>query len=170
LIGYLYESGVSEEEDKISCEICKILKSKVKVAVTCVRVPVFVGHSMSVACEFARPFKDELVYDVLENIEGIVVVDRKNESKESSAFITPLDVKGGDSVYISRIRRDATVKNGLMCWISTDNLRKGAALNSVQIAESMISIDPQLKKFKKVSDNPGKMKKYEKKIVKLTFW
>ncbi|MDR2157995.1 MAG: aspartate-semialdehyde dehydrogenase [Holosporaceae bacterium] len=148
LIGNLYESGVSEEEDKISCETRKILKSDIKIAVTCVRVPVFIGHSISVACEFTRPIQQENVYDVLENVEGIVIMDRKGES---DVFVTPIDVQGEDAVYISRIRMDSSVKSGLLYWISSDNLRKGAALNSVQIAESMISIDPRLKRFKKVT-------------------
>jgi aspartate-semialdehyde dehydrogenase len=77
------------------------------------------------------------------------VLDRRDEIHEEAAFATPLDVQGEDGVYVSRIRRDDTVKNGLLCWVACDNLRKGAALNSVQIAESMISIDPQLNKFKK---------------------
>jgi aspartate-semialdehyde dehydrogenase len=147
LIGNTYASGVSEEEDKISCEVRKILGASIQIAVTCVRVPVFIGHSMSVACEFAKPFREEDVYDALEDTEGVVTVDRKNESAE---FVTPLDIQGEDAVYVSRIRMDTTVKNGLLYWIATDNLRKGAALNSVQIAETMISMDPKLKKFKKV--------------------
>ncbi|MDR2724095.1 MAG: aspartate-semialdehyde dehydrogenase [Holosporaceae bacterium] len=145
-IGNLYESGVSEEEDKISCEICKILKTDVKVALTCVRVPVFISHAMAVACEFTKPFQEEGVCAALENCKGIVVVNRKDGS---NVFTTPLDAQGEDAVYVSRIRRDTTVENGLLYWVVTDNLRKGAALNSVQIAEAMISIDPQLKKFKK---------------------
>jgi aspartate-semialdehyde dehydrogenase len=146
LVGSLYGSGVSSEEDKISCEIRKILKSDIKMAVTCVRVPVFVGHSVSVACEFVKSIREENVYDVFESAEGIVTVDRRNES---GAFITPLDTQGEDAVYVSRIRTDSSVKNGILYWISSDNLRKGAALNSVQIAESLIAIDPKLKKFKK---------------------
>ncbi|MDR0678221.1 MAG: aspartate-semialdehyde dehydrogenase [Holosporaceae bacterium] len=147
LIGNTYASGVSEEEDKISCEIRKILGAGMQIAVTCVRVPVFIGHSMSVACEFTKSFCEEDIYDALEYTEGVVVVDRKNESAE---FVTPLDTQGEDAVYVSRIRKDTTVKNGLLYWVATDNLRKGAALNSVQIAETMISMDPKLKKFKKV--------------------
>ncbi|MDR0753573.1 MAG: aspartate-semialdehyde dehydrogenase [Holosporaceae bacterium] len=145
-IGYLYESGVSDEEDKISCEICKILKSSVKIAVTCVRVPVFIAHAMSVACEFAKPFSEEKICEALESIDGVVVVNRKDGS---DIFVTPLDAQGEDAVYVSRIRKDTTVKNGLLYWVVTDNLRKGAALNSVQIAEAMISIDQRLKIFKK---------------------
>ncbi|MDR2107391.1 MAG: aspartate-semialdehyde dehydrogenase [Holosporaceae bacterium] len=148
LVGSLYGSGVSSEEDKISCEIRKILKSDLKIVATCVRVPVFVGHSTSVACEFAKPIHEENVYDVFENAEGVVTLDRRNES---GAFATPLDIQGEDAVYVSRIRTDPTVKNGILYWICSDNLRKGAALNSVQIAEFLISSDPKLKKFKKSS-------------------
>ncbi|MDR0631688.1 MAG: aspartate-semialdehyde dehydrogenase [Holosporaceae bacterium] len=149
VIGSLYESGISEEEDKISCEICKILKSDIKVAVTCVRVPVFIGHSISVACEFSQSIQEEEMYEAFESVEGIAVLDRKGESE---IFATPLDVQGEDAVYVSRIRKDVTVKSGILYWATTDNLRKGAALNSVQIAESLIAIDPQLKKFRKSSD------------------
>jgi aspartate-semialdehyde dehydrogenase len=150
VIGKLYESGVSEEEDKISCEICKILKSDVKVAITCVRIPIFISHSISVACEFAEPFSEAGVYTALENFNGIMVVDRKDGS---SVFVTPLDAQGEDAVYVNRIRRDTSVENGILYWVVTDNLRKGAALNSVQIAEAMVSIDPLLERFKK-SLNP----------------
>jgi aspartate-semialdehyde dehydrogenase len=145
-IGNLYDSGVSEEEDKISCEIRKILKTDIRVAVTCVRVPVFVGHCATVACEFSKPVSEKDAYEAFESVEGVVVLDRK---KEYEAFATPLDVQGEDAVYVSRVRRDDSVKNGLLYWVATDNLRKGAALNSVQIAESMIAIDPSLKKFRR---------------------
>ncbi|MDR1982347.1 MAG: aspartate-semialdehyde dehydrogenase [Holosporaceae bacterium] len=148
LIGNVYASGSSEEEDKISCEIRKILGIDIQVAVTCVRVPVFIGHAMSVACEFTKSFREENIYDAFECVEGIAVVDRKNEPE---LFVTPLDIQGEDAVYVSRIRRDTTVKSGLLYWVATDNLRKGAALNSVQIAETMISLDPKLRKFKKVA-------------------
>ena len=146
VIGNLHGSGVSEEEDKIPCEVRKVLKSDVRIAVTCVRVPVFISHSMSVACEFSGPFSDNEVVDAFSGFDGIIVVDRRDES---GVFATPMDVQGEDAVYVSRIRRDTTVENGLLYWIVADNLRKGAALNSVQIAETMISIDPQLKRFKR---------------------
>jgi aspartate-semialdehyde dehydrogenase len=148
LIGNIYASGFSEEEDKISCEIRKILGAGISVAATCVRVPVFIGHAMSVACEFTKSFEEKNIYDTFEDMEGIVVVDRRGKSEEE--FITPLDTQGEDAVYVSRIRKDTTIKNGLLYWVATDNLRKGAALNSVQIAETLISMDPGLKKFKKV--------------------
>jgi len=144
-VGNFYESGVSEEEDKISCEVRKILKSDIKIAVTCVRVPVFIGHSMSVACEFFEDISVADAYDAFESMEGLVVIDRKSES---DIFVTPIEAQGEDAVYISRVREDASVPNGLLYWISCDNLRKGAALNSVQIAEKIIEIDPELSRFK----------------------
>ncbi|MDR0968564.1 MAG: aspartate-semialdehyde dehydrogenase [Holosporaceae bacterium] len=144
VVGGLYESGVSEEEDKVSCEIRKILKSDVQVAVTCVRVPVFIGHCATIACEFSKQISAENVREAFENVEGVLVLDRRGESE---IFATPLDVQGEDAVYVSRIRKDESVKSGLLYWVAADNLRKGAALNSVQIAELMVSIDPTLRKF-----------------------
>jgi aspartate-semialdehyde dehydrogenase len=145
-IGNISSSGTSEEEEKISFEVCKVLKSDIRVAVTCVRVPVFVGHCMSVACEFSKPITEENVYDVFENFDGILTIDRR---EEAGAFATPIDIQNEDAVFVSRIRKDPTVKNGLLYWIASDNIRKGAALNSVQIAEEMISEDPSLSTFKK---------------------
>ncbi|MDR1235400.1 MAG: aspartate-semialdehyde dehydrogenase [Holosporaceae bacterium] len=142
-IGHLYNSGVTEEEDKISCEVCKILKSNVRIAVTCVRVPVFVGHSISVACELSGEADEAMIYEAFETVDGISPADPRSD------FITPIEARGEDAVYVSRIRRDNTVKNGVLFWITSDNLRKGAALNSVQIAELMISENPQLTKFKR---------------------
>jgi len=144
VIGNLYESGVSEEEDKIASEICKLLKSDVRVAVTCVRVPTFIGHGMTVSCEFSKEISPEDAYHAFDNFEGILVVDRKEEN----VVATPLDAQGEDAVFISRVRKDPTIRYGLMFWAVADNLRKGAALNSVQIAEHLIDIDPKLKLFK----------------------
>ncbi len=145
-IGNITASGITDEEEKISSEVCKILKSDVKVAVTCVRVPVFVGHCMSVACEFNKTISEKNVYDAFEKFDGIITIDRRNEYAE---FTTPIDAQGEDNVYVSRIRKDASIKNGLLYWIASDNLRKGAALNSVQIAEELINEDPQLTIFKR---------------------
>jgi aspartate-semialdehyde dehydrogenase len=145
-IGNVATSGVSDEEEKISSEVCKILKSDVKVAVTCVRVPVFIGHCMSVACEFSKTVSEKNAYDAFEKFEGITTIDRRNEHVE---FATSIDAQGEDSVFVSRIRNDVSVKNGLLYWIAADNLRKGAALNSVQIAEELINEDPQLTIFKR---------------------
>lgn len=144
VIGNLDGAGVSDEEDKVSREICKILKSDVKVAVTCVRVPTFIGHGMSVCCEFSKEISPEDAYHAFDCFEGILVVDRRADG----IVATPLDAQGEDAVFVSRVRKDPTVKNGLMFWVVTDNLRKGAALNSVQIAERLINIDPKLKLFK----------------------
>ncbi len=144
VIGNLDSAGVSDEEDKVSREVCKILKSDVRVAVTCVRVPTFIGHGMSVCCEFSKAISPEDAYHAFDCFEGILVVDRK----EANVVATPLDAQGEDAVFVSRVRRDSTIRNGLMFWVVTDNLRKGAALNSVQIAERLIVIDPKLKLFK----------------------
>ncbi len=144
-IGNLHENGVSDEEEKIASEIRKILHSDIKIAVTCVRVPVFIGHGISVSCEFSKDIDLNYVYDVFENFEGMITIDRR---QDEDIFATPLDAQGEDAVYISRVRRDYSVKNGILFWVVTDNLRKGAALNSVQIAEKMIAIDPQLNLFK----------------------
>ena len=144
VIGNLNAAGVSDEEDKISLEICKILKSDVKVAVTCVRVPTFIGHGMSDCCDFSKENSPEAAYHDFDCSEGILVVDRR----EDNVVATPLDAQGEDAVFVSRVRKDPTVRNGLMFWVVTDNLRKGAALNSVQIAERLIDIDPKLRLFK----------------------
>lgn len=146
-IGGMADSGISGEEDKVSLEIRKILRSDIKLAVTCVRVPVFIGHGISVACEFSKEMGDvEKARQALSEFGGILVVD----NGEEDVFATPLDVQGEDSVYVSRIRQDCSVKNGLLFWVVADNLRRGAALNSVQIAEEMIAIDPQLRLFKNI--------------------
>ncbi|MDR2067464.1 MAG: aspartate-semialdehyde dehydrogenase [Holosporaceae bacterium] len=152
LVGELYSSGVSDEEDKIAGEIRKILMLDLKVAVTCVRVPVFIGHAMSVYCEFSTPFEEKDVRKAFENFDGILLIDRRDEG---GVFATPLDIQGEDAVYVSRIRTDPSAKNGLLYWVVTDNLRKGAALNSVQIAEYMISLDPTLNTFKKRKKSIG---------------
>lgn len=144
-IGNINEFGYCEEEEKISAEICKILKADIKVAITCVRVPTFIGHCLSLACEFTKPITEEDVFEVFNNANGIVTLDRRKEG----IYATPVDVQGEDAVYVSRIRKDPTVKHGVILWVACDNLRKGAALNSVQIAETLVKDDPSLVKFKK---------------------
>lgn len=144
-IGNILPSGDTEEEEKISSEVIKILGYGVKVAVQCVRVPVFIGHSMSIFCEFSQDFSPEDASEVLSNSQSIVVI---NTSSEGS-IVTPVDVQGENNVYISRIRQDKTVPHGLIMWVCCDNLRKGAALNSVQIAQAMYEIDPSLESFSK---------------------
>jgi aspartate-semialdehyde dehydrogenase len=144
-IGDIYPSGSSDEEERVSSELPKILRTDIHVAATCVRVPVYIGHSMAVACEFASAVSEESAYAAFDAFEGIVVCDRR---AEGGTFITPIDVSGEDAVFVSRVRRDISVPHGLLYWLSCDNLRKGAALNSVQIAEQLIRSDPQLLKFK----------------------
>lgn len=146
-IGGIDSEGSCGEEKKITDEVRKVLKSDIKIAVTCVRVPVFIGHCMSVACEFDGSVTDSAAFDALNDFEGIVTVDRR---EGSGIFITPREVEGEDAVFVSRVRKDYSTKNGLLLWVGSDNLRKGAALNSVQIAEKMIEIDPTLNKFRKV--------------------
>ncbi len=115
-------------------ETKKILDPSIKVSATCVRVPVFVGHAESVNIEFTHPMTPEQVYDLLEDAEGITVNDRR----EDGGYITPLETVGEDSVFVSRVRKDETLENGINLWVAADNLRKGAALNAVQIAETLI--------------------------------
>lgn len=129
------EDGSTKEEWKMVEETKKILEDDgIQVTATCVRVPVFVGHSEAVNIEFERPITVEEVYDLLENQEGLTVVDRR----ENGGYITPLECVGEDGVFVSRIRKDPTVAHGINMWVVADNLRKGAALNAVQIAETLI--------------------------------
>lgn len=129
------DDGQTKEEWKMVEETKKILDENIQVTATCVRVPVFVGHSESVNIEFTNPITVEEVYDLLENAEGLTVVDRR----ENGGYITPLECVGEDGVFVSRIRKDPTVPNGINMWVVADNLRKGAALNAVQIAETLIA-------------------------------
>lgn len=115
-------------------ETKKILDPKIKLSATCVRVPVFVGHSESVNIEFEKPISDVEAREILRNAPGILVVDKR----EPGGYATPVEAAGDFSTYVSRIREDTTVENGLAMWIVSDNLLKGAALNAIQIAESMI--------------------------------
>jgi aspartate-semialdehyde dehydrogenase len=115
-------------------ETKKMLDPKIKLVATCVRVPVFVGHSEAVNVEFDAPFSSEEAREVLQSAPGIVVVDRR----EAGGYMTPHESAGEDGVYISRLRDDPTVDSGIAFWCVSDNLRKGAALNAVQIAETMV--------------------------------
>tara|TARA_B100001123_G_scaffold451119_2_gene627126 strand:- start:3382 stop:3993 length:612 start_codon:yes stop_codon:yes gene_type:complete len=129
------ENGNTKEEQKMVDETKKILDQNISVVATCVRVPVFIGHSESVNIEFNSEITEEKAKSVLENFNGISVIDyRKDEG-----YVTPVESAGEDKVYVSRIRKDETIKNGLNLWIVSDNLRKGAALNAVQIAELIIN-------------------------------
>lgn len=133
-IDVFMEDGYTKEEWKMLAETKKILDPKIKVSATCVRVPVFVGHSESVNIEFEKPITVEEARELLRAAQGIQVVDKR----EPGGYVTPVEAAGEFATYVSRIREDATVENGLVMWIVADNLLKGAALNAVQIAEAMI--------------------------------
>ncbi len=133
-IDVFMEDGSTKEEWKMVVETHKILDPDIAVNATCVRVPVFVSHSESINVEFERPVSVAEATRALRDAEGVVVMD----TREPGGYITPLETTGEDPVYISRIRKDPTVKNGLSFWCVADNLRKGAALNAVQIAEVLI--------------------------------
>ena len=133
-IDVFMEDGYTKEEWKMLVETKKILDPKIKVTATCVRVPVFVGHSESVNIEFAKPISADQAREILRAAPGIAVVDKR----EPGGYITPVEAAGEFATYVSRIREDTTVANGLAMWIVSDNLLKGAALNAVQIAEEMV--------------------------------
>ncbi|WP_108483741.1 aspartate-semialdehyde dehydrogenase [Oceaniglobus ichthyenteri] len=125
------DSGDTKEEWKMVAETKKIMDTKIKVTATCVRVPVFVGHSEAINIEFEDFLDEDEARDILRESPGIMVVDKR----EDGGYITPIECVGDFATYISRIRQDTTVENGLNLWCVSDNLRKGAALNAVQIAE-----------------------------------
>jgi aspartate-semialdehyde dehydrogenase len=133
-IDVFMEDGFTREEWKMVVETKKILDPKIKVVATCVRVPVFIGHSESINIEFEQPISVDEARDLLRKAPGCVVLDRR----EPGGYVTPYECAGEDATYISRIREDATVENGLVLWCVSDNLRKGAALNTIQIAETLI--------------------------------
>lgn len=133
-IGGFKNDGYTEEEDKITAELKKIIGEHIEATVTCVRVPVFVSHSMSVNVEFDDKIDADDAIEILQDVEEIGVISHLNELP----YISPIDVVGEDLVYVTRIRNDVTQPNTINLWISCDNLRKGAALNSVQIAEELI--------------------------------
>ena len=130
-IDVFMDDGSTKEEWKMAVETRKILDPNVAVHATCVRVPVFVSHSEAVNVEFEKPVDEAAAREALSNFPGVVVVDHRADE----GYVTPVEATGEDAVYVSRIRRDPTVKNGLSFWCVSDNLRKGAALNAVQIAE-----------------------------------
>jgi aspartate-semialdehyde dehydrogenase len=134
-IGVFMEDGFTKEEWKMMAETKKILDPKIMLTATCVRVPVFISHSESVNIEFERPLSADEARKILREAPGVLVVDKR----ENGGYITPHEAAGEDATYISRIREDATVENGLAFWCVSDNLRKGAALNAVQIAEALIN-------------------------------
>ncbi|MBU3971164.1 MAG: aspartate-semialdehyde dehydrogenase, partial [Alphaproteobacteria bacterium] len=130
-IGSFLDDGYTDEEAKMWNEVHKIMDPSIKLTVTCVRVPVFVGHSESVNLEFDRPISPDEARALLRDAPGVMVIDKQ----EHDGYITPVDAAGEHAVYVSRIRKDPTVENGLSLWVVSDNLRKGAALNAVQIAQ-----------------------------------
>jgi aspartate-semialdehyde dehydrogenase len=134
-IDVFMEDGYTKEEWKMVAETKKILDPKIKLTATCVRVPVFIGHSEAVNVEFEQPIAADEAREILREAPGCLVIDRR----EPGGYITPHEAAGDDATYISRIREDATVENGLAFWCVSDNLRKGAALNAVQIAEVLIN-------------------------------
>jgi aspartate-semialdehyde dehydrogenase len=134
-IDVFMEDGYTKEEWKMMVETKKILDPKIKLTATCVRVPVFIAHSEAVNVEFERPISPEEAREILRKAPGIVVDDKR----ENGGYTTPMEAAGEDATYISRIREDATVENGLAFWCVSDNLRKGAALNAVQIAECLMN-------------------------------
>jgi aspartate-semialdehyde dehydrogenase len=134
-IGDFGEDGVSAEERKIDSEVKKILDTNIRVSATCVRVPVFVGHSEAVNIEFTHPLSAHQAYEVLENAPGIMMIGGLEEPQR---YVVPIDCPGDDAVYVSRLRNDDSLPNSLNMWIVSDNLRKGAALNAVQIAQELV--------------------------------
>ncbi len=127
--------GSTKEEWKMAVETRKILDPDIQVVATCVRVPVFIGHGEAVFIECAKPITVEGARAVLREAPGVIVFDHR----EDGGYITPLESQGEDATYVSRIRLDPTVENGLVFWCVSDNLRKGAALNAVQIAETLVA-------------------------------
>jgi len=130
-IDVFLDDGSTKEEWKMVAETKKILDPKVKVTATCVRVPVFVGHSESINIEFEREISAEEAQNILREAPGIMLVDKR----EDGGYVTPVESAGDYATFISRVREDPTVENGLNLWCVSDNLRKGAALNAVQVAE-----------------------------------
>ena len=128
------DSGYTKEEIKMTNETKKILDNKIDLTATCVRLPISVSHSESVNIQFKKPFSLEIARKALYNFEGCVVMDERSDG----GYATPLDAAGKDETFISRIREDKTIENGLNLWIVSDNLLRGAALNAVEIAETLI--------------------------------
>jgi len=134
-IDVFMEDGYTREEWKMVVETKKILDPKIKLTATCVRVPVFISHAEAVNVEFEQPITADEAREILRNAPGCLVID----GREPGGYVTPYEAAGEDATYISRIREDATLENGLSMWIVSDNLRKGAALNAIQIAECLVN-------------------------------
>ena len=129
------DDGTTREEWKMAAETKKILDPDIKVTATCVRVPVFVGHAEAINVEFKKPLSTEEAYAALREAPGVMVVYRR----EDGGYTSALDCVGDYATFVSRVRADKTVRHGLSMWVVSDNLRKGAALNAVQIAEILIN-------------------------------
>ena len=125
------DDGSTKEEWKMVVETKKIMDPKIKVIATCVRVPVFVGHSEALHIEFEREISATKAQNVLREAPGVMLIDKR----EDGGYVTPIECVGDGATFVSRVREDPTVENGLAIWCVSDNLRKGAALNAVQIAE-----------------------------------
>ncbi|MCA1243113.1 aspartate-semialdehyde dehydrogenase [Stappia stellulata] len=134
-IDVFMEDGYTKEEWKVLAETKKMIDPSIKVTCTAVRVPVFIGHAESVNIEFEKPLGADEARDILREAPGVLVIDKT----EDGGYMTPYESAGEDATYVSRIREDATVENGLNLWVVADNLRKGAALNTVQIAELLVN-------------------------------
>jgi len=128
------DDGFTKEEWKMKVETKKILDPDIDVVAQCVRVPVFIGHAESVFVEFDRPLSESAARAALRVAPGVSVVDHRADE----GYVTPVECAGDDKVFVSRLRKDPTVENGLVFWCVSDNLRKGAALNAVQIAEELV--------------------------------
>ncbi|MEC9342231.1 MAG: Asd/ArgC dimerization domain-containing protein, partial [Pseudomonadota bacterium] len=134
-IDVFMDDGSTKEEWKVVAETKKILDKSIKVTCTAVRVPVFIGHSEAVNIEFENEIGADEARSILREAPGCLVVDKR----EAGGYMTPFECAGEDATYISRIREDPTVENGLNIWVVSDNLRKGAALNAIQIAELLVN-------------------------------
>ncbi|AGI70374.1 MAG: aspartate-semialdehyde dehydrogenase [Octadecabacter sp.] len=132
-IDVFMDSGDTKEEWKMVAETKKIIDKSIKVTATCVRVPVFVGHSESINIEFEDFLDEDEARDILREAPGVMVIDKR----EDGGYVTPVECVGDFATFVSRIRQDSTIDNGLNMWVVSDNLRKGAALNAVQIAETL---------------------------------
>ncbi|WP_270935294.1 aspartate-semialdehyde dehydrogenase [Falsiroseomonas oryzae] len=133
-VGEIRDDGLTSEEQGIAFELRKLIDPDLTAVASCVRVPVFIGDSACVVAEFERPVPEKEAWAALRAAPGLIVLDRREEA----GYATPAEVAGEDAVYVGRLRRDLTVPNGLAFWCATDTLRKGAALNAVQVAEELL--------------------------------
>jgi aspartate-semialdehyde dehydrogenase len=131
----IMEDGATRDEWRLAVEMRKLLDPDIAVMATCVRVPVFIGHALAVSVEFERAIGEKQAWAAWRDAPGLAVMDRR----EDGGYATPIDIAGEDAVHVSRLRRDATVPHGLAFWCVADNLRKGSALNAVQIAEELVA-------------------------------